>query len=61
VTTDAKRSAHFGCAPRAATLASARDHGLWFAGDFLTGVGRIHRAIASGEATGAALVAALGG
>jgi predicted NAD/FAD-dependent oxidoreductase len=45
----------------AATLASARDHGLWFAGDFLTGVGRIHRAIASGEATGAALVAALGG
>ena len=45
----------------AATLALARDHGLWFAGDFLTGAGRIHRAIASGEAAGAALAAAWGG
>jgi predicted NAD/FAD-dependent oxidoreductase len=45
----------------AAVLAQARDDGLWFAGDYVAGVGRIHRAIASGEAVGAALAAAWGG
>ena len=45
----------------AMVLAQARDDGLWFAGDYVAGVGRIHRAIASGEAVGAALAAAWGG